>query len=143
MGSAKMGLKHSKLSECDIQKLSQETCFTTDEIKKWYAGFAKDCPTGEMQKTEFIKVYSAMFPNGDARQFSAYIFSVIDADDSGSVSFPEFMKALSLTSDSSTDQKLDWAFTLYDIDNSGSITKDELTKVFQSIYSLVSNSDYF
>lgn len=52
-------------------------------------------------------------------------------------------QALSITSDGSTDTKLEWAFKLYDIDNSGTITKDEITRVFESIYSLVSRSELF
>ena len=37
-----------------------------------------------MQKTEFIRVYSEMFPNGNAKEFSSYIFNVFDRDGSGS-----------------------------------------------------------
>ena len=39
-----------------------------------------------MQKTEFIRVYSEMFPNGNAKEFSSYIFNVFDKDGSGSAS---------------------------------------------------------
>ena len=87
-----MGQKHSQLNELDFCRLSEETNFSKDEVKKWYAGFMKDCPTGEMQRTEFVKVYSEMFPNGDASNFSNYIFNVSDHDGNGSVSFDEFIK---------------------------------------------------
>ena len=53
------------------------------------------------------------------------------------------IQALSITSDGSTRTKLEWAFKLYDIDNSGTISRDEITKVFESIYSLVSRSEHF
>ena len=33
--------------------------------------------------------------------------------------------------------------SLYDLDNSGSISREEIRQVYESIYSLVSNSDYF
>lgn len=152
-----MGLKESKLRDKKVQKLSEKTGFDHDEIYKWHAGFMKDSPTGEMQLSEFIAIYRELFPNGDATKFSTYIFNVIDQDGSGSISFEEFMmvtfksqnrhlhfQALSVISPAvPIDAKLEWAFGLYDLDNSGSISRDEIYQVYESIYSLVCNSQYF
>ena len=87
-----MGLKESKLQDLTIQSLAKRTDFSTDEIKRWYGAFIRDSPTGEMQRSEFVRVYKEMFPNGDATEFSHYIFNVIDTDGSGSISFEEFLK---------------------------------------------------
>ena len=54
------------------------------------------------------------------------------------------IQALSVISPAiSIDAKLEWAFALYDLDNSGSISRDEIYQVYESIYSLVCNSEYF
>ena len=39
-----------------------------------------DSPTGEMQRSEFVKIYRELFPNGDATTFSNYIFNIIDQE---------------------------------------------------------------
>ena len=75
----------------------------------------RDCPTGKLQKSEFVAIYKELFPNGNAKTFSEFIFNVFDADGNGTIEFDEFIQALAITSKSDLDQKLDWAFKLYDI----------------------------
>ena len=41
-----------------------------EEIKRWYQGFAKDCPTGRLTKSEFGNIYKQFFPKGDSTQFA-------------------------------------------------------------------------
>ena len=87
-----MGIKESKLKDRQIKKLEKKTGFDQDEIQHWYAGFMKDSPTGEMQRSEFVQIYRELFPNGDATTFSNYIFNIIDKDASGSINFEEFLE---------------------------------------------------
>ena len=77
--------------------------------------FMRDCPTGKLQKSEFVAIYKELFPNGNAKTFSEFIFNVFDADGNGTMDFDEFIQALAITSKSDLNQKLDWAFKLYDI----------------------------
>ena len=72
-----------------------------------------------MQRSEFVLIFNEFFPHGDATQFSNFVFDVIDEDKSGSIDFEEFIHALSITSNSSLEEKLEWAFMLYDLDNDG------------------------
>ena len=54
-----------------------------------------------------------------------------------------FSQALAIVSNSTVEDKLNWAFTLYDLNNNGVITKQEMLTVFRSVYSLVKNSEVF
>ncbi|GFW32872.1 kv channel-interacting protein 4 [Trichonephila clavipes] len=49
----------------------------------------------------------------------------------------DFVIGLSVLARGSLQEKLRWAFSLYDINGDGYITKDELSKIVQSIYELM------
>ncbi len=102
------------------------------------AGFLKDCPSGNLTKEEFQKIYRQFFPFGDPSSFADYVFNVFDEDKSGSIDFKEFICALSVTSRGKMEDKLDWAFQLYDIDGDGKISYDEMLAIVEAIYKMVS-----
>ena len=125
----------------------------TDSFHR-YKGFLKDCPSGQLDKAEFGKIYKQFFPFGDPGEFADYVFNVFDDDKNGTIDFKEFICALSVTSRGRLDEKLkcEWlciqalsrlivlaragAFQLYDIDGDGTITYDEMLQIVQSIYKM-------
>lgn len=117
--------------------MKSATYFDRKELQQWYKGFLKDCPSGQLDKEEFQKIYKQFFPFGDPSTFSEYVFNVFDEDKSGTVDFKEFITALSITSRGEVDEKLRWAFKLYDIDNDGEITYDEMHAIVSAIYKMV------
>lgn len=58
-GKAKRDL--TILTEEDIQLLEKNTRYTKEEIISWHTGFLKDCPTGKLDKKQFLNVYKVIY----------------------------------------------------------------------------------
>ncbi|XP_046844041.1 neuronal calcium sensor 1-like isoform X1 [Xenia sp. Carnegie-2017] len=135
-----MGKKESKLKAEVIEELVTKTYFNEKELRRWYKGFLKECPDGNLKKEEFAEIYKKYFPSGESSEFAAFVFKVFDKNMNGKIEFEEFMIALSVTSRGRLDEKLRWVFTLCDLDNDGYITRAEMLNILESIHKMTSDT---
>ena len=135
-----MGKNNSKLNPEQIDDLKVNTQFTDAEIKEWYKAFTMDFPSGRLNRTQFKKLYSNLFPNGDESKFVEHAFKNFDVDGDGFVDFREFMLAMSITSKGDPEQRMEWAFSMYDLDGDGYVTRKEMLEIVKSVQKMVGDN---
>lgn len=80
-----MGKKQSKLDPQVMNDLLKRTDFDEKELKSWYKGFLKDCPSGYLTKEQFIEMYNKVFRQGDATKLAACVFRRFDVNRDGKI----------------------------------------------------------
>lgn len=93
-----------------------------------------------MDKTEFLKIYKQFFPFGDPSRFVDHAFRMFDENQNGKIEFSEFIRALSISSRGTMEEKLIWSFRFYDLDNDGVISRNELLLVVSAIFEMLGGS---
>lgn len=65
--------------------------------------------------------------------FVQQVFKLVDEDESGTVSFQEFLKFLILFTSGSPDSKVELMFNIYDIDGNGTLERHEFTDMLKHL----------
>ncbi|XP_028834349.1 Kv channel-interacting protein 4 [Denticeps clupeoides] len=123
-----------------IEQLEALTLFTRRELQMLYRGFKNDCPSGLLNEDTFKTVYASFFPQGDVTKYAHYLFIAFDRNQSGLVTFEDFIMGLSVLLRGPVEDKLSWTFNLYDINKDGFITKEEMLDVMKAIYDMMGKS---
>ncbi|CAF0886206.1 unnamed protein product, partial [Didymodactylos carnosus] len=143
-----MGAKSGKnkkdptiLSDDELKILLNCTGYTDEEILAWHAGFLKDCPSGKLDKKQFLNVYKKFYPNGKADKYCNFVFKAFDLDGNGWIDFTEFLTAVSLSQHGELPDKLGTAFQIYDQDKDGRINRKDMIKIIEAMYDLANEED--
>ena len=112
-----------------VDEVAKETKFSRSEVKILYRAFKQECPNGIIDEDKFKEVYENIFPLGDASKYAHLVFHSIDREDTGGITFGDFMEFLSVISKGSTEEKILWSFHFFDADRDGCISKEEMVKV--------------
>jgi len=130
-------LKPTRYKPQTVEQLAKETKFSKGEVKDLYRAFKGDCPTGIIDEAKFKEVYQSLFPLGESAKYAHLVFKSIDRDNTGGITFGDFMDFLSVLSKGSQRDKILWTFNFYDVNRDGCISRDEMMKVTDSILDLV------
>ncbi len=98
------------LNDEDIKTLKLNTQYTEEEIQAWHSGFLKDCPSGKLDKKQFLNVYKVclfflvknkfcssfffyqkFYPEGKADKYCNFVFKAFDTDNNNWIDFTEFL----------------------------------------------------
>ena len=112
-----------------VEEISRETKFTKSEVKFLYRSFKQECPNGIINEERFKEIYENIFPLGDASKYAHLVFQSIDKEDSGGITFGDFMEFLSIMSKGSAEEKILYSFHFFDCDRDGCISREEMAKV--------------
>ncbi|PIO77548.1 hypothetical protein TELCIR_00310, partial [Teladorsagia circumcincta] len=111
-----------------LDVLMEKTHFSKYELKYLYQCFKQNCPSGYVTREQFIIIFRSFFSIhrlSDANQYAGLVFNTFDDDRNNRISFSEFAVMLSLFSNGTLEQRLDWLFDLYDCNRRGYIVEDD------------------
>lgn len=87
-------------------------------------------------------MYKKFYNYGNPDNYAKFAFKAFDDDNSGKVTFGEFLiaTAFSINSSQSDDLEkgLEFAFDIYDVDDNGKIDRKEVLNVLSAVYQLES-----
>uniref|UniRef100_T1KCF3 NAD(P)H oxidase (H2O2-forming) n=1 Tax=Tetranychus urticae TaxID=32264 RepID=T1KCF3_TETUR len=97
---------------------------------------AKNILQTELTEYEFAEAL-AMRPDS---LFVKQMFSLVDKDENGYISFREFLDMMIIFAKGSSDQKAKLMFDMYDLDGTGSLSKQEFSTMIRSMLELANQS---
>ena len=83
----------NKLNDVDMEFLISQTGTTKDHINALFQRFNFNNPDGKLDRGEFIQIYSDLRFESPERldEISSFVFRAFDSDNSGYLSFNEFL----------------------------------------------------
>ena len=81
------------LSDENLQFLVNKTRCSKEEIEKIFHEFEKKCPSGKLNKQDFVSLYCSFRSESasDLKEISENVFNAFDSDNNGYVTFNEFV----------------------------------------------------
>ena len=95
-----------------------------------------------MYKNQFTKLYKSLYPEKKCDEFVDTLFALFDFDRSGTITFSEFLIAISLSGNKEPAEKLKLVFRMYDYNRNGLIEKEEVERILTSVANVSDEIDY-
>ncbi|XP_027017833.1 guanylyl cyclase inhibitory protein isoform X1 [Tachysurus fulvidraco] len=106
------------------------------ELYEWVRMFLKECPSGLITLHEFRRHFCDGTVGMESAEYAEQIFRTLDNNEDGFVDFREYVMAISMLLEGSSEEKLRWSFKLYDKDKDGAITRSEMLDIMQAVYKM-------
>ena len=85
---------------------------------------------GQLSRGVFTDKLIELYGENDGKEYADKIFSNLDLDGSGLISYDEFLSAMISSKKIVTDERLEKAFKMFDKDNSGKLSVHEIINIF-------------
>ena len=85
---------------------------------------------GQLTRGVFTDKLIELYGENDGKEYADRIFSNLDLDGSGQISYDEFLSAMISSKKIVTDERLEKAFKIFDKDNSGKLSVHEIINIF-------------
>jgi len=129
------------LTDEDIRTLKLNTQYSDEEIQAWHSGFLKDCPSGKLDKKQFLNVYKKFYPEGKADKYCNFVFKAFDTDNNNWIDFTEFLLAVGVSQHGNLEDRLKMAFDIYDQNKDGQINRKDMIKIIEAMYDLANEEE--
>ena len=73
------GVSKNSLTEHDLEVLHKVSKKPKEEIQFWFEHFLNECPSGKLDKEQFVKYYSSFRKNERVEDISKHAFNAFDA----------------------------------------------------------------
>ena len=128
-----------------IARMAGRTRYTVDDVRDLHGAFqavAAASPESPEQITraQFNAVLDAHDIDWRSDAFSRRLFTYFDQSNEGTINFAEFVRGLSVLSDSTPRDKLKLSFDMYDLEGSGRIAKWEMKNILSGIFASGENA---
>lgn len=91
-----MGTVETKLqlTEEDLEMIHTRSSMPKEEIMLWYEHFLKECPTGKMDKLQFVGYYRKFRKDNNSDEIVDRVFAAFDVNKDGTIEFHEVISQL-------------------------------------------------
>ncbi|KAI0983598.1 hypothetical protein GJ496_007927 [Pomphorhynchus laevis] len=102
------------VTDVDIEMLNKQTGLSLDYINQWHEKFKIHCPSGMMNKKEFIEHWTQLTGHPIEPDLLKRIFRAFGKDNDKNISCGEFLVGLCIVYGSDLFEKLHYIFKVYD-----------------------------
>ena len=125
---------NAKLKPKQVEEIEKETGFTEQQIKEWFKDFRQESGSdAKLNFSEFKHLYNKIYPHSDGNEMATRVFKKFDLNGSGKINFEEFICALGVTTNGSTEKRMSWVFSMYDLDDNGTLDRNEVLKIMMAV----------